>query len=127
MEVTDQQTGFVESPDEALEKELSQAVVEIFADNIGRGPTRSRAIVRDDTVVVILSGTLSKAEKRLVAQGEENTVITTRRTFQRTMRAELVAAVERLTGREVIAFMSGQQADPDYAAEVFVLGDAKPA
>jgi uncharacterized protein YbcI len=115
----------IEGFEARLEKELSQAVVALFSEYIGRGPTRSRAIVRDDAVLVILSGTLSKAERRLVDQGEEKTVIATRRSFQRTMRAELVAAVERLVGRKVVAFMSDQQVDPDYAAEVFVLGDVQ--
>ena len=125
--VTNEPEGLDGAPGAALEKELSQAVVALFAEYIGRGPTRARAIVRDDAVLVLLSGTLSKAERRLVAQGEEMTVLTTRRTFQRTMRAEHVAAVESLVGRPVIAFMSDQQVEPDYAAEVFVLGEQTSA
>ena len=37
------------------------------------------------------------------------------------MREELVGAVERLSERKVIAFMSDNHIDPDMAAEVFVL------
>ena len=41
------------------------------------------------------------------------------------MREELVASVEELTGRRVVAFLSDQSADPDVAIESFVLaGDA---
>jgi uncharacterized protein YbcI len=44
-----------------------------------------------------------------------------RRSFQQTMRQELSAAVERLTERKVIAFMSDSHLDPDYSMEVFIL------
>ena len=37
------------------------------------------------------------------------------------MRAEFSAAVEEITGRKVIQFMSQVAFDPDMAAEVFVL------
>jgi hypothetical protein len=37
------------------------------------------------------------------------------------MRDDLVAAVEGLTERKVIAFMSENHVDPDMAAEIFVL------
>jgi len=35
------------------------------------------------------------------------------------------AAVERLTGRHVVAFISGNHIDPDSSAELFIL-DASP-
>lgn len=44
-----------------------------------------------------------------------------RRRFQRTMKEDLVAAVEENTGREVVAFLSDHHIDPDIAVEVFVL------
>ena len=37
------------------------------------------------------------------------------------MREDLSAAVETLTQRRLIAFMSDSQLEPDYSAEVFVL------
>ncbi len=40
------------------------------------------------------------------------------------MRPQFVKAVEEITGRTVIAFMSQVHLDPDMAAEIFVL---KPA
>jgi hypothetical protein len=44
-----------------------------------------------------------------------------RRTFQETMRPSLVAAVEGLTDRRVVSFMSANDIDPDAAAEIFVM------
>lgn len=42
------------------------------------------------------------------------------------MRHDLVAAVEELTGRTVVAFMSDNHVDPDMAAELFVLDSPVP-
>ena len=42
------------------------------------------------------------------------------------MEPEFREAVARLTGRRVVAFISGDQIDPDMAAELFVL-DARPS
>src|SRR3954452_14157145 len=87
---------------------ISNAVFSLFAAYLGRGPTRARTAFGRDLVTVVLEETLTKAERRLVAEGEVESVITTRHTFQRTMREDLVAAVERLTGRKVAAFLSDQ-------------------
>jgi len=109
-----------------LASAISNAVVSLFADYLGRGPTRARTAFGRDLVTVVLEETLTKAERRLVAEGEVETVLDTRRTFQRTMRDDLVAAVERLTGRTVTAFMSDQHANPDLSVEVFVLEPEPP-
>jgi hypothetical protein len=37
------------------------------------------------------------------------------------MEADFRAAVERITGRRVLAFISGNHIEPDVAAEVFIL------
>lgn len=44
-----------------------------------------------------------------------------RRTFQSTMREDATAAIEELTGRQVVAFMSDNHVDPDIAVEISVL------
>jgi uncharacterized protein YbcI len=106
---------------------ISNSVVSIFADYLGRGPTRARTSFGRDVVTVVLEETLTKAERRLVAEGEGDAVVSTRRTFQRTMRTDLVEAVERHTGRRVIAFLSDQSADPDISVETFILKAAEHA
>jgi uncharacterized protein YbcI len=93
----------------------------IFRDYLGRGPTKTRASIRDNVVVVVLEDTLTKAEKTLAAGGQVEPIPQMRRTFQATMRESLTDAVAELTGRRVIAFMSDNHTDPDYAVEVFVL------
>jgi uncharacterized protein YbcI len=100
---------------------ISTAVVHVFAEHTGRGPTRARTTIDGETVVVILQDGMTKAEQSLVDAGKHAEVLELRRTFQETMRDDLVAAVERLTARSVQAFMSANHIAPDAAAEVFLL------
>lgn len=44
-----------------------------------------------------------------------------RRAYQEMMRSELIAGVQKLTGRKVIAFLSADHLEPDIAIESFVL------
>jgi uncharacterized protein YbcI len=104
-----------------LNAAICNAVVRIQREYLGRGPTKSRASIRDDTIVVLMQDTLTKAERSLVADGRQEDVLRIRQSFQRTMRADIVAAVQELTGRTVIAFMSDTHIDPDLACEVIVL------
>ena len=100
---------------------ISNAIVGIVHEYTGRGPTRARTSIRDDVVVVVLQETMLKAERSLVAADKAELVAHMRRSFQQTMRADMSSAVTRLTGREVIAFMSDSHLEPDYSVEVFVL------
>jgi uncharacterized protein YbcI len=109
------------SPGSSSAVVVSNAVVSLFRQYTGRGPTQVRTTIRDDVVVVILRDLLTKAEARLVEDGEGQLVLTIRERFQRTMREDLVSAVEDQLGRPVIGFMSGNQLHPDMACEVFVL------
>jgi uncharacterized protein YbcI len=100
---------------------ISNAVVQIVRDYTGRGPTQARSSIRDDVVIVVMQETLLKAEHSLIADDKAALVVEMRRSFQQTMREELSGAVERLTERDVIAFMSDSHLEPDYSVEVFVL------
>ncbi len=105
----------------ALLSAISNAVVGVHRDHLGRGPTSARAILNDNTLVVVLHESLTKAEQTLAHQGQAEHVLFTRQKFQEAMRNDMVAAVEDITRRPVIAFMSANDLDPDMAAEIFVL------
>jgi uncharacterized protein YbcI len=107
-----------------LQAAISNALVHLYREYLGRGPNRARTTLRDDVLVVIMEDTLTTAERSLVRDGKESEVLGVRESFQRTMRADMVAAVEGLSGRTVIAFMSSNHIDPDLAAETFVLAPA---
>ena len=109
-----------------LNAALAKAVVRIHNQYLGRGPARGQAFFRDNIVVVVMHETLLKAERSLIDAGRKQHVLAMRHEFQEAMEADLVAAVESLTGRRVIAFMSDSHVDPDMAAELFVLDRPVP-
>jgi uncharacterized protein YbcI len=104
----------------SLNAAISNLVVRLFTEYTGRGPTKARTTIRDNLVVCLTEDTMTKAERRLTQEGEEELVVTIRRKFQRTMRDDLVAGVETLTGRKVRSFMSDHDGGTDHAVEVFV-------
>jgi uncharacterized protein YbcI len=104
-----------------LSAAISNAIVALMADYTGRGPSQSQTYVHENVIVCILHDGLTKGERSLVEDGREDAVLQMRHTYQGTMRAELIAVVERLTGRKVAAFMSDNHVDPDVAVETFVL------
>lgn len=108
-------------PDGKVAAAISTATVQLLHKYTGRGPTKARTTIADDLVVVVLADTLSKAEQSLASDGKSAVVLAVRSEFQDTMSRDLVATVERHTGRRVLAFMSANNLDPDMAAEVFVL------
>ena len=74
-----------------------------------------------DPIVVVLHDTLTRGERSLVSDGRAHLVRDMRKAYQDTMGKELVAGVEEITGRKVIAFLSDNHIDPDIAVESFVL------
>jgi uncharacterized protein YbcI len=100
---------------------ISNRVVRVMGEYTGRGPTRARTYLHDDLISVVVQDTLTKGERSLVGDGKADTVMSMRREFQDTMRRDLVAGVEELTGRRVVAFFSGNHIDPDAALESFLL------
>jgi uncharacterized protein YbcI len=100
---------------------ISNEVVRMVADFTGRGATKSRAFVHQDMVVCLLEDGATKAERNLVAAGRDELVRLSRDAIQRAMEPQLVAAVERLTGRQVRTFLSGTSTFGESSVEVFVL------
>src|SRR3954452_11008788 len=105
----------------SLAAAISNLIVRLFSEYTGRGPNKARTTIRDDVVLCVTQNSMTKGERRLVAEGETELVVSVRRKFQTTMRDDLVAGIEMLTGRTVLSFMSDHDADHDYAAEIFVL------
>jgi uncharacterized protein YbcI len=72
-------------------------------------------------VITFLEDIYTPFERTFIDAGKSDEVKGTRQTFQVLMREQMSAAVEEITGRKVIAFMSQVHFDPDMAAEIFVL------
>jgi uncharacterized protein YbcI len=107
-----------------LNAAITREVVRIHTAAIGRGPKKSYSFHNGDTLVTILLEVLTRAEQNLVAYNEGEAVLAMRQLSQRAMAEEMKAAVSRLTGRRVLAFMSDNHLDPDMAVQVFILEPA---
>jgi|SRR5215208_7561170 len=104
-----------------LSRELARAMVALYKEYVGRGPTHARAYLEDELIAIVLQDTMIKAEKTLAGEGEKDLVRGVRRVFQGKFREDAMEIVERLTGRKVKAFLSDHAIDPDVAIEAFVL------
>lgn len=64
---------------------------------------------------------MTPAEKSLTKNGNAAAVANMRHLMQEAMQVDFNDAIKRLTGREVVAFLSANHGDPDMASELFVL------
>jgi uncharacterized protein YbcI len=106
---------------DSVAEAISRGAVQILREYTGRGPTKARTVIASDTVAIVLADTLTKGEQSLVALGEQEHVLHTRRNYQRVMRNDLVSLVEEQTERSVYAMLSDNHIDPDVGVEFFVL------
>jgi uncharacterized protein YbcI len=100
---------------------IANHVVKLLTEYTGRGPTKARTTFSYDLVTVVVQDLLAKGERSLVRDGKAALVLDIRRAYQETMREELTAGIEQITGRRVVAFLSANHLDPDIAIESFVL------
>jgi uncharacterized protein YbcI len=101
--------------------QISTSLVQLHSRYYGKGPTKAKTHLVDDTVVCILHGGFTRVERTLIDGGDVDAVYEIRRSFQRAMERQFTEVVEGATGRRVIAYMSQIHHDPDLAVELFVL------
>jgi uncharacterized protein YbcI len=112
---------FVTSDRGSARSAIANAVVRLHAEHFGRGPTRARAHVAEDFVLVVLEDVFTTAERTLIAAGRGDQVVATRGAFADVMRDRFCAAVEVACGRRVRAYFSQAHLEPEMAVELFVL------
>jgi uncharacterized protein YbcI len=100
---------------------ISTAFVQMLKEHGDRGPTKCRTYIDDDLIVVLLRGGFGRMENTLFDDGKWLDVRTMRHAFPDTMEGRFTETIERLTGREVAAFMSASHQRPDLQIEAFVL------
>ena len=104
---------------------ISAAMVELYAAFYAHDRTTATTYINDNIVFCVLENILTEGEDALIAGGSRGEVIDGRVAFQTDTEDEFTAAVERLTHRRVVAFMSANQTIPGVACELFFL-DAAP-
>jgi uncharacterized protein YbcI len=102
--------------------ELSNAMVRLYKELFGRGPTKARTnFAGPDLIVSTLECSLTKIERLMADAGEHERLRDLRMHFQYLNEAEFVKTVEQITGRTVRAFVSGMDTKRDVATELFYL------
>ncbi len=105
--------------------EISNAMVRLYKEAFGRGPTKARAqFAGPDTLVVTLEASLTVAERNLVVMGEHQRLREARLFFHYALEEQFRAIVEQALGRRTVAFISGIDTHRDVAMEVFTLETA---
>jgi uncharacterized protein YbcI len=101
---------------------ISSMVVGVYADHLGRGPTKARSHIAAGVVTCVLEDTLTRAERTLVEAGQPGRVTEMRCALQETLRGDLAAGVERLSERQVVEVVGGDRVEADVSVQVFLLG-----
>jgi uncharacterized protein YbcI len=104
-----------------LQAALSNAIVRIMREFYGKGAARSRTMLFDEYVFVVLEDVLTTAEMTLRNGGAGELVQRVRMVFEDLMTATFVGEVERLTRRTVVAYHSQIVLEPPSCFEIFVL------
>ena len=100
---------------------ISNAVVQIFAECYGRGPTKAKTYLFENYVFCVLEDILTTVERTLVNNGKENLVREVRLTFQEEVADRFTSAIEEIVGRRVVTYHSQVVFHPPMAFEIFVL------
>ena len=121
-EAAQEQPGTSEERQGLHLSELSNAMVKIYKEQFGRGPTKTVTNYAGPNVLITtLENSLTPAERRMAELGEHQRLRDTRMFFQYATVPEFVNTVERITGRKVRAFVSGIDTEEDVSSEVFYL------
>jgi uncharacterized protein YbcI len=109
---------------------ISTGLVQLHSRYYGKGPTKAKTHMVNDTVVSILKGGFTTVERTMIDEGRLRAVYEMRWSFQAAMEDQFRTVVEEATERKVIAYMSQIHTNPDMAVEIFVLeptGEESPS
>jgi uncharacterized protein YbcI len=113
---------------DALLSAVTAAMVAFHRRYHTRTPVTAKTLLLGgDLLVCVLGGVYTDVEKTMIELQRATIVQETRSAFQVAMQSKLIAAVERLSGRGVLHFMSNQHVGPDMEIEVFMLGPGREA
>ncbi len=107
---------------DALLVGVTDAMVALHQHYHHRAPvTAKTTLLGGDLLACVLGGVYTDIEKTMIELQRTTVVQETRRVFQNAMQHKFIAAVERLSGRDVLAFISNHHVGPDMEIELFLL------
>ncbi len=111
---------------EALFAAVTEAMVSLHQQYHHREPATAKTLLLgDDLLACVLGGVYTDVEKTMIEIQKTTIVQETRNAFQNAMQHKFIDAIQRLSGRKVLAFISNHNVGPDIEIELFVL--APPA
>jgi uncharacterized protein YbcI len=106
----------------SLLAEIANAIVRLYKEVLGRGPTKARAqFLGPDVLLVLLEDSLTVVERNLVALGEVARVREQRIFLEAGLEERKRSEVERILGRRTVGAISGVDPRRDIAVELFTL------
>ena len=116
--------GSGDAPGEAdarLGAAISDAMVALVREAVGRGPKRARTFIHEDVILCLLEETMTPLERTLHEQDNEETLREVRELLHAAMGPKAAQQVEALTGRSVTATLADHHRRPDAGVLVFLL------
>jgi uncharacterized protein YbcI len=109
---------------DALTVAVTAAMVALHMRYHHRVPmTAKTLLLGGDLLACVLGGVYTDVEKTMIELQRGTIVQETRSAFQTAMQHKFIAAVEGLSGREVLAFIPSHHVGPDLEVELFILGE----
>jgi uncharacterized protein YbcI len=106
---------------------VTEAMVALHERYHHRVPASAKTqLLEEDLLAVVMGGVYTDVEKTMIELQRATLVQETRSAFQEAMQDRFINEVERLSGREVLAFISNSHVGPDIEIELFVLRPAQP-
>jgi uncharacterized protein YbcI len=109
----------------ALLDAVTEAMVDLHQRYHHRAPVTAKTmLLGGDLLACVMGGVYTDVEKTMIELQRTTVVQETRSLFQHAMQHRFIAEVERLSGRDVLAFISNQHVGPDMEIELFMLTPA---
>ena len=99
---------------------VSNAIVGLFKEFYGKGPTAAKTYFNDDWVFCVLEGGLTRNEETFLEHGKHELVRGVRLEFQAIMRDRMLGEVQAIVGRRVLTYHSQILFDPVRFVEMFL-------
>jgi uncharacterized protein YbcI len=107
---------------DALLEAVTDEMVALHQRYHHRAPlTAKTLLLGGDLLACVLGGVYTTVEQTMIELQHSTIVQETRSAFQNAMAHKFIAAVERLSGREVLDFISNHHVGPDIEIELFIL------
>jgi uncharacterized protein YbcI len=111
------------SGDELLDA-VTEAMVALHERYHHRAPVSAKSqMLGEDLLACVMGGVYTEIEKTMIELQRGTLVQETRSAFQQAMQQRFIDEVERLSGRDVIAFISNSHVGPDLEVELFMFRD----